>query len=261
MFLESLGDPIIKILLIALAIKVVFLFKDYYETIGIVIAILLASLISSISEYGSEKAFERLQEESSRIKCKVRRNGVVSNILLEDVVVGDIILLESGDKIPADGVLISGELKVDESSMTGESKEVKKEIKKDVKLYRGTVVTAKDGEMLVTSVGEDTFFGKVANELKEKQPESPLKLRLRNLAKVISVVGYIGAFLVAFSYLFKVILIDNNFNIKEIKLYFENYQVFCSHLLHALTLAVSIIVVAVPEGLPMMITLVLSSNM
>ena len=261
LFLESLGDPIIKILLIALAIKVVFLFKDYYETIGIVIAILLASLISSISEYGSEKAFERLQEESSRIKCKVRRNGVVSNILLEDVVVGDIILLESGDKIPADGVLISGELKVDESSMTGESKEVKKEIKKDVKLYRGTVVTAKDGEMLVTSVGEDTFFGKVANELKEKQPESPLKLRLRNLAKVISVVGYIGAFLVAFSYLFKVILIDNNFNIQEIKLYFENYQVLFSHLLHALTLAVTIIVVAVPEGLPMMITLVLSSNM
>lgn len=261
LFLESLGDPIIKILLIALAIKVVFLFKDYYETIGIVIAILLASLISSISEYGSEKAFERLQEESSRIKCKVRRNGVVSNILLEDVVVGDIILLESGDKIPADGVLINGELKVDESSMTGESKEVKKEIKKDVKLYRGTVVTAKDGEMLVTSVGEDTFFGKVANELKEKQPESPLKLRLRNLAKVISVVGYIGAFLVAFSYLFKVILIDNNFNIQEIKLYFENYQVLFSHLLHALTLAVTIIVVAVPEGLPMMITLVLSSNM
>ena len=261
LFLESLGDPIIKILLIALAIKVVFLFKDYYETIGIVIAILLASLISSISEYGSEKAFERLQEESSRIKCKVRRNGVVSNILLEDVVVGDIILLESGDKIPADGVLISGELKVDESSMTGESKEVKKEIKKDVKLYRGTVVTAKDGEMLVTSVGEDTFFGKVANELKEKQPESPLKLRLRNLAKVISIVGYIGAFLVAFSYLFKVILIDNNFNIQEIKLYFENYQVLFSHLLHALTLAVTIIVVAVPEGLPMMITLVLSSNM
>ncbi len=261
LFLESLGDPIIKILLIALAIKVVFLFKDYYETIGIVIAILLASLISSISEYGSEKAFERLQEESSRIKCKVRRNGVVSNILLEDVVVGDIILLESGDKIPADGVLISGELKVDESSMTGESKEVKKEIKKDVKLYRGTVVTAKDGEMLVTSVGEDTFFGKVANELKEKQPESPLKLRLRNLAKVISVVGYIGAFLVAFSYLFKVILIDNNFNVQEIKLYFENYQVLFSHLLHALTLAVTIIVVAVPEGLPMMITLVLSSNM
>lgn len=261
LFLESLGDPIIKILLIALAIKVVFLFKDYYETIGIVIAILLASLISSISEYGSEKAFERLQEESSRIKCKVRRNGVVSNILLEDVVVGDIILLESGDKIPADGVLISGELKVDESSMTGESKEVKKEIKKDVKLYRGTVVTAKDGEMLVSSVGEDTFFGKVANELKEKQPESPLKLRLRNLAKVISVVGYIGAFLVAFSYLFKVILIDNNFNIQEIKLYFENYQVLFSHLLHALTLAVTIIVVAVPEGLPMMITLVLSSNM
>lgn len=263
LFLESLGDPIIKILLIALAIKVVFLFRstDYYETIGIVVAILLASLISSISEYGSEKAFERLQEESSKISCKVKRNGVISIVLLDEIVVGDIVLLESGDKVPADGLLIKGELKVDESSMTGESKDVKKDPSKERRVYRGTVVTSKNGVMLVTSVGEDTFYGKVANELKEKQPESPLKLRLRNLAKVISIVGYIGAFLVAFSYLFKVILIDNNFNMDEIALYFENYHTLFAHLLHALTLAVTIIVVAVPEGLPMMITLVLSSNM
>ena len=107
LLLESLGDPIIKILLIALAIKVVFLFRstDYYETIGIVVAILLASLISSISEYGSEKAFERLQEESSKISCKVKRNGVISTVLLDDIVVGDIVYLESGDRIPADGLL------------------------------------------------------------------------------------------------------------------------------------------------------------
>ena len=260
---ESLGDPIIKILLIALGIKVVFLFKqtDYYETIGIVVAILLASLISSISEYGSEKAFERLQEESSKIKCKVKRNGSVSEITIDEIVVGDIVILESGDKIPADGILLNGELKVDESSLTGESKEVKKFSEKKDKLFRGTVVTSKSGIMLVTSVGDKTFYGKVASELQEKQPESPLKVRLRKLAKVISKIGYVGAFLVAGSYLFKVILIDNNFNPEQISLYFRDYTNLFSHLLHALTLAVTIIVVAVPEGLPMMITLVLSSNM
>lgn len=263
LLIESLGDPIIKILLIALGIKVVFLFRetDYYETIGIVIAILLASLISSISEYGSEKAFERLQQESSKIKCKVKREGIISLISLDEVVVGDIISLEAGDKVPADGILVEGELKVDESSITGESKEVKKNILKDKKLFRGTVVTSKNGIMLVTEVGDNTFYGKIASELQEKQPESPLKLRLRNLAKFISIIGYIGAVLVALSYLFKVILIDNNFNLDDISLFLKDYQTLFSHLLHALTLAVTIIVVAVPEGLPMMITLVLSSNM
>ena len=117
LFIETLGDPIIKILLIALAIKIVFLFKnfDWYETLGIIIAIFLASFISSISEYGSEKAFKRMQEEASLIKCKVKRNNKVIEVNVIDVVVGDIILLSSGDKIPADGILIEGSINVDES--------------------------------------------------------------------------------------------------------------------------------------------------
>src|SRR5574344_883892 len=106
LFIESLGDPIIKILLIALGIKVVFLIKsfDWYETIGIVIAIFLASFISTISEYGSEKAFETLQKEASMSKCRVKRNGKVIEINIDDVVVSDIVLLSSGDKVPADGI-------------------------------------------------------------------------------------------------------------------------------------------------------------
>ena len=125
----TFSDPIIKILLIALALKVVFLFKnfDWYETIGIVIAILLASLISTISEYGSEKAFEKLQEEASVIKCCVIRDGKKREINISDVVVGDIVCLEQGDKIPADGVIIKGKLSVDESSLNGETKESHKE--------------------------------------------------------------------------------------------------------------------------------------
>ena len=100
-FIESLGDPIIRILLIALGIKIVFLIQDFdwYETVGIVIAIFVASFISTISEYGSEKAFVKLQEEASKIKCRVKRNGKVKEIKVDEVVVGDIIILSSGDKI------------------------------------------------------------------------------------------------------------------------------------------------------------------
>ena len=128
LFIETLGDPIIKILLIALAIKTIFLFKDFdwFETIGIVIAIFVASLISTISEYGSEAAFERLQEESSKIKCKVKRNNKIEEVNIDDIVVGDLVLLQSGDKIPADGIIVEGKVSVDESSMNGEAREKEK---------------------------------------------------------------------------------------------------------------------------------------
>lgn len=262
LLLESFGDPIIRILLIALAIKVVFFISnfDWYETIGIVIAIFLASFISTISEYGSEKAFIKLQEESSKLKCKVYRNNKLININIDEVVVGDIILLESGDKIPADGILIDGEIDVDESSINGETKESKKNIY-DNTLYRGTTVYSKRGKMKVTSVGNNTFYGKLALELQEKKEDSPLKIRLRKLAEVISKLGYIAAFLVSFSYLFKVIVIDNGYDINKIINTVTDFRVMFGHILYALTLTVTVIVVAVPEGLPMMITLVLSSNM
>lgn len=129
LLIESLGDPIIKILLIALAIKIVFLFRDFdwFETLGIVIAIFLASFISTISEYGSEKAFSKLQEDSLKLKCKVKRNGKITEIFIDKVVKDDVVVLASGDKIPADGVIIDGFVSVDESSINGESKEVYKE--------------------------------------------------------------------------------------------------------------------------------------
>ena len=268
--IRSLGDPIIKILLIALGIKTVFLIQDFdwYETVGIVIAIFLASFISTISEYGSEKAFIKLQREAEAIKVKVRRDGKVLLIDINEVVVGDIILLDSGDRIVADGVLIKGEVSVDESSITGESKEVYKKPfisglnpSDNNELLRGSVIYHGVGEMMVTKVGVNTFYGKISLELQEKQPESPLKLRLRDLAKVISRIGYVGAFLVAFSYLFSVLVINNNFDINRIVVTLSDTSLLFAYFLEALTLAVTIIVVSVPEGLPMMITLVLSSNM
>lgn len=263
LLLESFGDPIIKVLLIALVVKVIFLFKDFdcFETIGILIAIFLSSFISTISEYGSNKAFIRLQEESSKIKSRVFRNGKVVEISIDEIVKGDIVLLSVGDKIPADGILIKGELYVDESSLNGETKEIHKSIGNDERLFRGAVVYSKEAEMLVTDVGDNTFYGKLALEIQEDSDESPLRLRLRKLAGVISRIGYMAAILVSLSFLFSKIVIDNNFSFELIWETVTNFHLMMEYLIHALTLSVTIIVVSVPEGLPMMITLVLSSNM
>ena len=268
LLLESLADPIIKILLIALAIKIVFLFRDFdwFETLGILIAIFLASFISTISEYGSEKAFKKLQEESSKIKCKVKRDNKIVEIPIDDVVKDDLVILQYGDKIPADGILIKGDIMVNESTINGESKEIHKEMIKNKitsknRLYRGTIVCEGSGILKVTCVGLNTFYGKIASELKEKAGDSPLKIRLRKLAKIISTFGYIGAFLASISYLFSVIVVDNNFVLQDIINTITNFPIMMEHIIYALTLSVTIIIVSVPEGLPMMITLVLSSNM
>ena len=268
--LRSLGDPIIRILLIALGIKTIFLIKDFdwYETVGIAIAIFLASFISTLSEYGSEKAFDKLQQEAAKTKVKVKRFEGILTIPLEEIVVGDIVLLEYGEKIPADGVLLTGGLTIDESSITGESKEIYKypfktgtDLKEANQLFRGSVIYQGTGKMLVTKVGVNTFYGKIAKELQDVQPESPLKSRLRHLATIISRIGYCSAFFVALSYLFFSIVINNQFDINKIITYCSDLSLLFAHLLYALTLAVTMIVVSVPEGLPMMITLVLSSNM
>lgn len=255
--LESLSDPIIKILLIALAIKVIFLFKDsdIYETVGIFIAIFLATIISTLSEYGSEKAFEKLNEENSIIKVKVLRNAKKETINIDELVVGDIVYLESGDKVPADSIIIKGELYIDESILTGETKERHATINDDI--YMGSIVTDKSATIEVTNVGDKTFYGKIANDIQEKPVESPLKSRLRVLASQISKLGYTAALLILISYMFNAVVVSNNFDLSKIL----EFKDFSSHLLYALTLSVAVVVMAVPEGLPMMITLVLSSNM
>ena len=270
MFIQSLGDPIIRILIIALGIKLVFLIKDFdwYETVGIVIAIMVASLISSISEYGSMRAFNKLTEETSLIKVRTKRDNKVIEIPINDVVYNDIILLGEGDKVPADGIIVSGTIAVDESMLNGEAKEKYKKacidinkIEDENKVYMSSVVYNGSALMLVTQVGDNTIYGKLAQELQEKEDPSPLKLRLTELAKNISRIGYVASFLVAFSFLFNKIFILNEFNISMILSTLTNYKIMFSYILEAMTLCVTIIVVAVPEGLPMMITLVLSSNM
>ena len=266
LLLESLGDPMIKILLIVLGIKVVFLFAefDWFETLGILIAIFIASLISTISEYGSNKAFQKLLENNNQKMVKVKRNGKLCLISINDIVVSDIVYLNNGDYVPADGEIIDGSILIDESSINGESRETYKDSKlsgEKRQVYKGTIVTSGECIVKVCSVGVNTLFGKIAKEVQEKSSDSPLRIRLKHLASIISKIGYVGAFLVFFSYLFSSIVIANNFNINLIIGCVSNVSLMIDYVIYALTLAVTIIIVSVPEGLPMMVALVLSTNM
>ena len=261
LFLSSLGDPIIKILLIALGIKIVLFLDnfDFFETIGIIIAILVASIISTISEYGSEKAFEKLVKDSSKLKCHVIRNQKISEIFIDDVVNDDLVVLDSGDKVPADGIIIDGDINVDESSINGESMTKFKE--KNSFVYRGTIVVNNHAIIRVTNVGSNTIYGGIAKELKSKKIDTPLKIRLTDLATTISKIGSFLAFIVAIAYLISVIFLKNNFDFTLILNDIKNLKYLFNQIIYSLTLALTVIIVAVPEGLPMMITLVLSSNM
>ena len=261
LMIESLGDPIIKILLVALAVKVVFLFRnfDWFETLGILIAVFLASFISSISEYGSEKAFKRLQEKSMDIEVKVKRNNNLVKINIKDVVVDDLVYLESGDLVPADGKIVYGGVSVDESALNGETKESLKNLSDEV--LKGSIICDGSCYLKILRVGKNTLYGNIETEIMSKTIESPLKSRLHVLAKTISKIGYIGSFLVVISYLFSQIVINNNFQPDLIMETVLNPKLMIDYLIYSLTLCVTVIIVAVPEGLPMMVALVLSSNM
>ena len=272
-FFENLGDPVVRILIGALIINVIFMFKNanWVESAGIAVSILLATFISTISEHGSQAAFERLCREGGQTLCRVIRDGEVREIAVGDVVVGDILTVGAGEQISADGILISGALTADQSSMTGESKEVKKRarILSDAEnatpsspyyCLRGCTVISGSGLISVKKIGDATMLGGISQEIQTDTRSSPLKIRLEKLAKQISVLGYILAAAVAFAYLFNIFVIDSVFDTEIIKYKLTSLSYLFSHLYHALTLALTVIVVAVPEGLPMMIAVVLSSN-
>ena len=269
-FLGNLNDPVIRILLAALGVHLLLLFGngDLAETLGIGIAVFLATFISTLSEYGSARAFERLEQDAGKILCRVRRDGSVKEIPIREVVVGDVVLLSAGDAIPADGRMLLGALCADQSAMTGESREVRKYPMEasamtpdsPSSLFRGCTVTEGSGEMLVTAVGDATFLGEISREIQTETRESPLKRRLTKLAKQISIFGYIAAALVAAAYLFNTFVISSGWQSDLIRIKLTNLPYLLSHLLHAFTLAVSVLVTCVPEGLPMMVAVVLAAN-
>ncbi len=271
-FLAGFGDPIIKILLAALGLNLVVLFRnfDWFEAVGIAVAILLAALVSTLSERGSEAAFEALQEENAKIFCRVKRAEGLRRLPIADVVVGDFVALSAGERVPADGVLIEGTLAVDQSALNGESREAKKRagaaatdeeptLSSPVALFRGSIVQSGNGIMLVRAVGAHTLYGKMATEMQTEERDSPLKIRLSHLAKILSRIGYGAALLVALADLSLSLWRETGGNAAVLAAL--PVQTWLTHLLHAATLAITVVVVAVPEGLPMMITVVLSANM
>ncbi|MCL2499400.1 MAG: calcium-translocating P-type ATPase, PMCA-type [Defluviitaleaceae bacterium] len=271
-YLSGFGDPIIKILMVALGINLLLLFRDanWYESVGIAIAVLLATLISTLSEYGSESAFEKLQEEAAQIKCRVRRGYRILHLPIADIVVGDIVLVQAGERIPADGTLIFGEISVDQSALNGEAHEAGKiatgfpptsDFLSKNGLFRGSVVCSGEGIMRVDRVGDATFYGQLAGDIQESAVESPLKTRLTRLAKIISRFGYGAAVVVFIANLFNAIVLGNQFDPQLIAVYLNDYPQLARDVMTALTLGITVIVMAVPEGLPMMITVVLSANM
>ena len=270
-FIENLSDPIIRILMIALILQVIFTFghTNYIEIGGIVVAIFLSTMVSTVSEYRSERAFEKLNEDSLNRTVSVLRDGEIRKILSSNIVVGDIVYLSCGDVIQADGEIVSGKITVDQSALNGESAEVTKRAGKDrywdltseFKVFRGSLITEGNAIMRVGRVGANTFYGMVAKDVQIETRVSPLKLRLGSLAAQISKIGYVMALVVGFTYLFNAIVIENQFDPEKIALFCSNIPQLVSRIISAVTLMITVTVVAAPEGLPMMITVVLSANM
>ena len=289
-FKETFSDPMIKILLAIAAIMIVMFFLGQaaiYEPIGTIVAILVVATVSAKTGVASDTKYRELKDSTEKDKCKVYRDGLVTVIEVDDVVVGDKVLLQSGDKIPADGVLIDGHLKVDNSALNGEAEECKKtaadesfqladEITGDTfvdehSLFRGAVVFDGEGVLDVRKVGLKTMMGKMAEEMQEDEPDSPLKVKLAKLAGQISTFGYIGAAVITLLYIayfiFFAPVVDSTgavlgsgpsvfFHTTDTYLVGDIIQKFVD----AVSLAVVIIVCAVPEGLPLMISLVLMQN-
>ncbi|MBQ9116320.1 MAG: cation-transporting P-type ATPase, partial [Clostridia bacterium] len=273
--ISELGDPIIRILLIALAVTLMIPSGEggNFDAIGIGVAVALATFVSTLCEYGSEKAFRRMQREAGSRRCCVMRNGKKRELNVGELVVGDIVFLKAGDFVPADGRLISGTLSCDLSALNGESAEQRKIADDDFvgssfskvsergedllgdkhSLFRGSELTAGEGVMIVTAVGDHTYYGRMATELQEDVGDSPLKIKLKNLAVTLSKIGYFCAIVVGVSDLAFNTILDPRF--------IFTFPGVAKSLAHAVTLGVPVVVMAVPEGLPMMITVVLASNM
>lgn len=274
-FKETFSDPMIKILLFIAGLMVVMFFLGYaeiYEPIGTVVAVLIVAFVTAKTGVASDTKYRELKNSTKKDVCKVYRNSMVTVIEVDDVVVGDKVLLQSGDKIPADGILVEGDLRVDNSALNGEAEECKKfatdistEMADNItgdtfvdkhSLFRGAVVFDGTGILDVRKVGLKTMMGKIAEEMQEDEVDSPLKVKLGKLAHQISTFGYIGAFVIAVFYMAYFVL-----NAGGIEQYLSiGWAEILKNVIDAVSLAIVIIVCAVPEGLPLMISLVLMQN-
>lgn len=264
LYLDKYRDPIIQILLVAAFVSLILAFieKNFMETIGIFVAVFLATTVGFYFERDAAKKFNLLTALSEEQPVKVRRNGKVMEIPRHDVVVGDIVLVEVGDEVPADGELIvCNDLQINESALTGEPVAEKSlegggdgAYPRNV-ILRSTMVMNGRGEFVVTAVGDATEIGKVAKKSTEQTSvETPLHMQLDKLAKMISKVGSVVSVAAFFIFLIHDILTNPVWGGKD---YFYMAEIVLKYFMMAVTL----IVMAVPEGLPMAITLSLALNM
>ena len=274
-YLSKYDDPIIIILLIALGINVTFTFfgkVDWHECAGILLSVLVATFVSAVSEYNNENTFRKLQEEAANVRCKVYRDGKLTELYMSELVANDTVLLQTGDMIPADGRIISGHVTVDQSALNGESREVeKKESRKsastlidfwdEANLYRGSVICSGECIMLVDNVGDKTAYGRMTLETQTETRESPLTVKLSALASSISKFGYISAILIVLISFFQNAILAQGFDLVKISAYFSDSGMVISDIISSLIIGIVVIVVAVPEGLPLMIAIVCSLNM
>ena len=275
LFLEGFQDPMIRILcVIAVIMFGMFLVgeSDWYEPVGTIIAILLVNFVSARTGVANDRAYRDLKASQKKDTVKARREGVIKVIPADEVVVGDVILLQSGDKILADGILAQGALSVDNSALNGEAEECPKTEAPDGfaipetitgdtfvdahSLFRGATVLDGEGYMIVQKVGLDTMMGKMAKDMEDKEPDSPLKVKLNKLAGQISVFGYIGAIIIALAYFIHFVMLAGG-----LSAYLATGGLsILGDVMNAIAIAITIIVCAVPEGLPLVIALVLMQN-
>lgn len=274
-FKETFKDPMIKVLLAIVVIMMVMFalgYAEIYEPLGTLVAVLIVAFVTAKTGVASDQAYRNTKASIKKALVKVYRDDKLSEVIIDDIVVGDYILLQSGDKVPADGILVDGKLSVDNSALNGESEDCKKssttedaEFPEDItgdtfvdasSIFRGTVVTDGEGIVKVKKVGMSTMMGKMAAEMDTEEPDSPLRVKLNKLAHQISVFGYIGAIVIALFMMGYNILVAGGFST-----YFgSGVDVIIKDLISAVSLAIVIIVCAVPEGLPLMISLVLMQN-
>lgn len=275
LFLEGFQDPMIRILcVIAVIMFGMFLVgeSDWYEPVGTIIAILLVNFVSARTGVANDRAYRDLKASQKKDTVKVLRESVIKVIPADEVVVGDVILLQSGDKILADGILAEGALSVDNSALNGEAEECPKTEAPDGfaipetitgdtfvdahSLFRGATVLDGEGYMIVQKVGLDTMMGKMAKDMEDKEPDSPLKVKLNKLAGQISVFGYIGAIIIALAYFVHFVMLAGG-----LSAYLATGGLsILGDVMNAIAIAITIIVCAVPEGLPLVIALVLMQN-
>ncbi len=274
-FKETFSDPMIRILLAIVVIMLVMFFlghAEIYEPIGTIVAVLIVAFVTAKTAVASDTKYRELKDSTKKDCCKVYRNGIITVIEVDDVVVGDKVILQAGDKIPADGILIDGDLRVDNSVLNGEAEECKKiaaseatefpenltgeTFVDDHSLFRGAVVFDGEGVLDVCKVGIQTMMGKMAEDMQGEEIDSPLKVKLSKLANQISVFGYVSAVVIVVLYMVYFVFKAGGFNA-----YLSiGWSDILMNVIEAVSLAILIVVCAVPEGLPLMISLVLMQN-